>query len=36
MCVLGWITIKTIESDDLDYLNICANEILEKLNEEVI
>lgn len=31
----GWITIKYLESDDLDYLQLCADEILEKLNETI-
>ena len=31
----GWITIKILEDSDLDYLNLCADEILEKLNSKI-
>lgn len=31
----GWITIKYLEDDDLDYLELCTDEILEKLNETI-
>lgn len=31
----GWITIKRMESSDKDYLNLCADELIEKLNEEI-
>lgn len=31
----GWTTIKSMCSDDLHYLNNCAVELLEKLNEEI-
>ena len=30
----SWMTIKTIESEDLEYLKTCANEIIDALNME--
>ena len=30
----GWKTIKILEDTDLDYLNLCADEILEVLNKK--
>lgn len=31
----GWVTIKTMESNDLKYLNIEADDILDKLESNV-
>ena len=32
---LQWVTIKTMETDDLEYLHNCMDEILEMLNKQI-
>lgn len=31
----GWQTIKIMEHSDLDYLNLCVSELMDKLNETI-
>ena len=31
----GWVTVKTMESNDYEYIHNCADEILDKLNEQI-
>lgn len=30
-----WVTIKYFESDDLEYLNLCMDELLEMLEQDI-
>lgn len=30
-----WVTIKTMETNDLSYLHLCMDELLEMLNKEI-
>jgi hypothetical protein len=32
LCI-GWQTIKVMEHEDLQYLDLCASELIDKLNE---